>query len=119
MAKASLYSTFGSKEELVHAYPAERLESRKKRLRAAIARHVKPKDRVLAACSTLSARLAAEPSFRGCAFLRANAEGPPEKGVKIISSESRAFTRSTFAELVRATGVANPERLVQQLCAAV
>jgi len=38
VAKASLYSTFGSKEELVRAYLTERHELRKRRLLEGIAK---------------------------------------------------------------------------------
>jgi AcrR family transcriptional regulator len=114
VAKASLYSAFGSKDELVHAYLAERLEVRKKRIADAIARHHTPRERVLAVFDLLG-EIFAEPGFRGCAFLRASAEGPPEKSVKSVCSDSHSFTRSTFDALVRSAGATNPERLARQL----
>src|SRR3954467_10559119 len=47
VAKASLYSSFGSKEELVRAYLAGRHESRKERITAALARYDDPRRRLL------------------------------------------------------------------------
>src|SRR3954466_2316212 len=48
VAKASLYSTFGSKEELVRAYLQGRQQSRRARIEAAIARHRSPREQILA-----------------------------------------------------------------------
>jgi AcrR family transcriptional regulator len=114
VAKASLYSAFGSKDELVHAYLAARHELRKQRIEAAIARQHTPRARLLAVFE-LMAELFADPGFRGCAFLRASAEGPPDKRVKSVCRESRAWLRGLFAELAEAAGAADPQRLAQQL----
>src|SRR5579885_875125 len=68
VAKASLYSTFGSKEELVLAYLQARADERAGRITRAIARHAHPRDQILAIYESLAARVA-EPNFRGCAFV--------------------------------------------------
>src|SRR5215468_3779211 len=47
VAKASLYSTFGSKEELVRAYLTTRAEARQRRISHQIARYDNPRDRIL------------------------------------------------------------------------
>ena len=47
VAKASLYSAFGSKDELVRAYLESRDESRRVRVQAAVDRHTDPKARLL------------------------------------------------------------------------
>src|SRR5277367_2793978 len=49
VAKASLYSTFGSKEELVHAYLEGRHRQTLGRLRAAAGAEADPVERILAA----------------------------------------------------------------------
>ena len=52
MAKASLYNTFGSKEELVQAYLATRRTATMERLNAAVEQHTDAKDRLLAVFDT-------------------------------------------------------------------
>src|SRR4051812_15146435 len=62
VAKASLYSTFGSKEELVRAYLAARAQDRRARITQRIAQHDQPRDRILAIFDVLGER-AARPSY--------------------------------------------------------
>src|ERR1700749_3523964 len=73
VAKASLYNTFGSKENLVRAYLEARHEATLARLRRAIDDHTDPRQRLLAVFD-VQAELFAEPDFRGCAFVTASAE---------------------------------------------
>ena len=47
VAKASLYATFGSKEELVRAYLEGRQEARRARIESHLARHKHPRERIL------------------------------------------------------------------------
>src|SRR4051812_19667215 len=47
VAKASLYNTFGSKDELVHAYLQARHAATADRVLAAVDRHDNPRDRLL------------------------------------------------------------------------
>src|ERR1700759_1988402 len=68
VAKASLYNTFGSKEELVKAYLTGRRLTRQERITNKIARYDTPRDQLVGVFDAL-AELAPEPSFRGCAFL--------------------------------------------------
>ena len=89
VAKASLYSTFGSKDELVRAYLLARHERRQARINARIARHESPREKILAIFD-LVAELAAEPNFRGCAFVRASSEGPAgESKVAQVCADTR------------------------------
>src|SRR3977135_3324014 len=73
VAKASLYNTFGSKDELVRAY----LEGRHARVAARITRCLErysdPRDRLLGVFEA-QGELFAEQGFRGCAFVSASAE---------------------------------------------
>src|ERR1700753_619588 len=71
VAKASLYSAFGSKDELIRAYLAARLAVRKERMGAACATCATPRERLLAVFDVLGA-VCAEPGFRGCAFMNAS-----------------------------------------------
>src|SRR5258708_40053756 len=47
VARASLYSNFGSKDELIRAYLERRMEISKERLRAAVEAHTDPRERPL------------------------------------------------------------------------
>ncbi len=115
VAKASLYSAFGSKEDLVLAYLQARAEQRAARISRAIARHDHPREQILAIFDSLAARVA-EPNFRGCAFVNASAEGPPgDSKVRQACRGSRDWVRSVFAGLGHALGVADPDQLGRQL----
>src|ERR1700676_3087440 len=64
VAKASLYSTFGSKEELVRAYLESRHERTLARLREAVSEVEDPVERILAVFDA-QAELFRMPDFRG------------------------------------------------------
>jgi AcrR family transcriptional regulator len=113
VAKASLYSTFGSKDELVRAYLEQRNEVRKRTIAERVGRHHAPRARMLAVFDALADRVA-EPTFRGCAFVNASAEGADPK-VRKVCSDTRAWTRALFAELAKDAGAADPDRLARQL----
>jgi|SRR6185369_14305915 len=114
VAKASLYSVFGSKEELIRAYLAERHALRQQRIEAKIARHDKPRDRLLAIFDYLQ-DLVADSSFRGCAFVRASSESRSGDAAKAVSDGSRAWMRGLFQSLAREAGAKHPEKLARQL----
>jgi AcrR family transcriptional regulator len=114
VAKASLYSTFGSKEALVQAYLTGRHESRKARVTRKVAAATTPRARLLAVFDALEERVA-EPRFRGCAFVLATAEGRPGAGVRRVCDQSRAWMRGLLVDLAAAAGAADPEHLAQQL----
>jgi AcrR family transcriptional regulator len=115
VAKASLYSTFGSKEELVRAYLARLAEGRQRRITERIARYDDPRDRILAIFDQLGERIAL-PTFRGCAFINASAEGPRgETKVTRACSDSRTWLRELFIALAREAGAADPTALGRQL----
>jgi AcrR family transcriptional regulator len=115
VAKASLYSTFGSKEELVRAYLKARAEERQRRVSAVIAKHEAPRAQILALYDDLGER-AADPTYRGCAFVNATAEGPRgENKVSQVCTDSRGWMRGLFIELARDAGARDPELLGRQL----
>jgi AcrR family transcriptional regulator len=115
VAKASLYSTFGSKEELVRAYLERRHELRRERLLAGLRRFDNPRDRLLGVFDVL-AELIATPGFRGCAFYNASAESVAEGGaVEQASNAYRAWTRGLFTQLARDAGAVDPPALADQL----
>ena len=114
VAKASLYSTFGSKDELVRAYLEGRHEIRRARLLAGLERFDNPRDRLLGVFEVLG-DVAATPGFRGCAFYNASAESAPGSPAEQVSAANRAWTRGLFTELARDAGAPTPATLVDQL----
>jgi AcrR family transcriptional regulator len=114
VAKASLYSAFGSKDELVRAYLAARLEARQRRITEKLARYPTPRERLLGVFDALG-ELSADKAFRGCAFLRASAETQPGSRVRSVCDDSRAWMRSLLVDLSREAGAVDPERLARQL----
>jgi AcrR family transcriptional regulator len=114
VAKASLYNTFGSKESLVAAYLHQRHERTRARVDAALATATTPRERILAVFDA-QARQMAEPGFRGCAFVAASVESPPDGAVGEASHEYRAWLRALFAEPARELGVADPDELARRL----
>ncbi len=114
VAKASLYSTFGSKDELVRAYLTRRLESRQARLREAVEAQITPRDKIMAVYEYL-ARTSARPGYRGCAFINPSAEATPGSAAAEVTDLSREYLHGLFRELAKQAGAANPETLAQGL----
>src|ERR1700694_3409310 len=75
VAKASLYDCFGSKEELIRSYLLARQEARQARLTQGLAKYGTPRERLLGVFDILGKQIA-DPTFRGCAFVKAAAEAP-------------------------------------------
>ena len=114
VAKATLYSTFGSKEGLIVAYLQARLEHRQDRTNRALGKIDSPRERILAVFDVLDAYIN-EPGFNGCAFMNATAESQPGSAVEEAARASRTWTRSLFTDLARDLGVADPEVLARRL----
>jgi AcrR family transcriptional regulator len=113
VAKASLYNTFGSKDELVRAY----LEARHARIATRVTSHVErlagPRERLLGVFEA-QGELFAEPGFRGCAFASATSEAHAEV-VDQAAGDYRAWVRSLLTSLARDAGAPDPELLGRQL----
>jgi AcrR family transcriptional regulator len=114
VAKASLYNTFGSKEELVLAYLKSRHARTTQRLTDAVEKHAVPADRLLAVFDA-QAEIFAQPGFRGCAFVSASAESPPGGLVHQAADEYRHDIRSLFVRLAEEAGAPDPTALGHQL----
>ncbi|HEY4240648.1 MAG TPA: TetR/AcrR family transcriptional regulator [Kofleriaceae bacterium] len=115
VAKATLYSAFGSKDELVRAY----LEGRAERLQGAVTARVDaaatPRERILAVFDAFDARLS-EGRYFGCPFVRACAETPAETdAAREVATAHRAWRRSLLLRLSREAGFADPEATSRQL----
>lgn len=114
VAKASLYSTFGSKEELVRAYLEGRQQARRARIEAAIARHRSPREQMLAVFDVMEEAFA-QPGFRGCAFLMANSELPGGERTRPVCDQYRGWMRDLFQRLAKEAGARHAVTLAQQL----
>jgi AcrR family transcriptional regulator len=114
VAKASLYSTFGSKDELVRAYLLSREDRRQARILSRLERYGTPQEKLLGIFDA-QAEVAASPSFRGCAFYNASAESTPGGPAQEVSDISRAWTRALMTDLARECAVPDPETLAAQL----
>ena len=114
VAKASLYNTFGSKEELIRAYLAARHETRSRRVLNAIDRFETPRDRLLAVFDAQTEQFA-QPGFRGCAFVNASAESSPGGSVEAVCDLTRTWLRELFVGLAGDAGASDPEALAGQL----
>jgi AcrR family transcriptional regulator len=114
VAKASLYNTFGSKDELVRAYLEARHDARRARLLAEIERHDDPKERLLAMFDVLEATVA-QPGYRGCAFANAAAESELDGAAADVTRRVRGWLLDTTVRLATELGVADPTGLARQL----
>ena len=114
VAKASLYNTFGSKDELVRAYLEARHASVTQRIMQAVDRYDTPRERLLAVFEG-QGELFAQPDYRGCAFARASAESHPGDLAEQAAEAYRRWVRALLAELAAQAGVPEPEILARQL----
>ncbi len=114
VAKASLYNTFGSKEELIRAYLNGRHAERREWFIAELSAIDNPRERLLSAFDLLGKSFTAE-GFHGCAFVNATAEAPPGSAAVQAADAYRAWVRAMFVELAQDAGAPNPELLAKQL----
>ena len=113
VAKASLYNTFGSKDELVRAYLEGRHAQTSERILRYLERYSTPRERLLGVFEA-QGELFASPGFRGCAFVSASAESPGEL-VEQAASDYRGWVRGLLTGLAREAGAPDPETLGRQL----
>jgi AcrR family transcriptional regulator len=114
VAKASLYSTFGSKDELVRAYLEEHFHDRQRRVARIRAAHETPREAIVGVFAELDAALAS-PAFRGCRFIMATAEARPGDASEAVAEEYRVWLRSVFSDLAEAAGASDASGLARQL----
>lgn len=114
VAKASLYKTFGSKDELVRAYLEQRHAITEARVTRALARWDDPRDKILGVFVAQGERMA-EPDYHGCPFISATAESERDSGAMHAASAYRSWLRGLFAELAGLAGVADTDRISRQL----
>ena len=113
VAKASLYNTFGSKDELVRAYLESRHERTSARIAGYLERYATPREKLLGVFEA-QGQLFAEPGFRGCAFVSATSEAHGDL-VDKAADDYRAWVRDLLTGLAREAGVSDPGLLGRQL----
>jgi AcrR family transcriptional regulator len=114
VAKASLYNTFGSKDELVRAYLDTRQASVTARIMAAVNRYDTPRERLLAVFEG-QGELFSGPDYRGCAFARASAESQPGDQAERAAEGYRRWVRALLTDLATQAGAPDPDVLARQL----
>jgi AcrR family transcriptional regulator len=114
VAKASLYDSFGSKEELARSYVQARDARRRERLTSRLARFSTPREKALAVFDVLS-EIAGQASYRGCAFNRAGADSTPGSKVRDACEEARSWMFELFRDLAAQTRAPDPEELARKL----
>jgi AcrR family transcriptional regulator len=114
VAKASLYSLFGSKEELVQAYLDARHDETRKQVERTLTRFRTPRERLLGVFDA-QGQLFTEPDFNGCAHMTASAEARHGGPVESANDRFRQWVRTLFTDLAQEAGVADPVELARQL----
>ncbi|WP_406140205.1 TetR/AcrR family transcriptional regulator [Streptomyces sp. NBC_01089] len=114
VAKASLYNTFGGKEQLVRAYLDTRHAGTADRITRAVAERDTPREQMLAVFES-QGRQFDRPDFHGCAFIRAGSEASPGGLVHEAADTFRRWMRELFTRLAAEAGAADPEALAHQL----
>jgi AcrR family transcriptional regulator len=114
VAKASLYSIFGSKDELVRAYLERHFRARQDRIANILARYDTPRERLLGVFTEVEELLAGS-QFRGCKFISAAAEARPGDASEVVADDYRAWLRSLFTDLADAAGARDAKQLGRQL----
>lgn len=114
VAKASLYNTFGSKEDLVRAYLQSRYERNSGRITLALTRFRTPRERLLGIFDAQGESFT-DPKFNGCAFVAASAEARHSGTVQEVAGVYRGWLRDLFTDLAAEAGAADPESLGRQL----
>ena len=114
VAKASLYSAFGSKDGLIRAYLMRRHELRQARIQRHLDRHTEPRARMLAVFDSFD-ELINSPLWRGCPFIAATGEARTDETVNEVAAITRSFTRRCFIDDATALGASDPGALADQL----
>ena len=114
VAKASLYNTFGSKDELVRAYLQTRQANVTQAITRAVDRYDTPRERLLAVFDG-QGELFAQTGYRGCAFARASAESHPGDPAEQAAGAYRRWVRDLLTDLAAQAGAPDPAALARQL----
>jgi AcrR family transcriptional regulator len=114
VTKATLYNTFGSKEELVRAYLEAHMRRRQERIARILQTNDTATERILGIFGEIE-KLLEGSDFRGCRFILAAAESRPGDASDVVAEEYRAWLRSVFTDLARDAGAADAKELGRRL----
>jgi AcrR family transcriptional regulator len=114
VTKASLYNTFGSKDELVRAYLQNHFRRRQARIAQILATNKTPRERILGMFGEVEDLLAGS-AFRGCRFISAAAESQPGDPGQVVAEDYRAWLWSLFTDLAREAGAKDAKQVGRQL----
>jgi AcrR family transcriptional regulator len=113
-AKASLYSHYSSKDELMAAYMARQGAAWRDRATAAVRDAGTDGREGLRRLFDLFEQWVRSPEFRGCPFLNAASELPePGHPARVVARGHRAWLHELVRGLVESTGVTAPEKVSQ------
>lgn len=107
-AKASLYSHFGCKDELIAAHVARRCNGARVQIDAFLA-DTPPAERALRFFDWVVLWVDS-PDFRGCPLQHVVAElSDPEHPARALAAEQREWLHARFCDWARAAGVTDPD----------
>jgi AcrR family transcriptional regulator len=112
--KATLYNTFGSKEELVRAYLEQHMRRRQERIARILTANDTPRERILGIFAEVE-KLLAGSEFRGCRFIMATAEARPGDASEVVAEQYRTWLRSVFTEVAKEAGAIDAKQLGRRL----
>ncbi|MGC4190506.1 MAG: TetR/AcrR family transcriptional regulator [Thermomicrobiales bacterium] len=117
VAKATLYTHFGSKDRLIAAYLQRQSDNFRGFVESeSMAMEKEPGARLDRILQTIE-RGCANPSFRGCPFINFAVEFPDTSAPGwAVCQTHRAWLRDFVAGLIREGGVQKPELLAEQWC---
>lgn len=115
VTKMTLYSHFGSKDELVAAYLKERDRRWRCKLEETLKVYSAPREKLLAVFEAYVECLVAD-GLRGCAYVNCAAEFPdPEHPARRVVKEHKAGVRERLRSLAEEAGAKEPEDLAERL----
>lgn len=114
VTKATLYNTFGSKEDLVRAYLEQHMRRRQERIARILAANDSPRKRILGIFVDVEELLAGS-AFRGCRFIMATAEARPGDASEIVAEQYRTWLKSVFTGLAKEAGAIDAKQLARRL----
>lgn len=110
VTKATLYNTFGSKEDLVRAYLDQHMRERQERIGRILRATETPRERILGIFSDMEKALEGS-EFRGCRFIMATAEARPGDASEVVAEQYRDWLRSVFTDLAKDAGARDAKQL--------
>jgi AcrR family transcriptional regulator len=114
VAKATLYSAYGSKDGLIRAYLMLRHDRRVERIMRHVNAAPDPRAKLLAVFDS-QAELFATANWRGCPFLAAPGEARSCDPVSEVTTLTRDWTRRLFTDLATDAGLSDPAALADAM----